>query len=512
MVVPARIRGRWGRREITRSLRTGNLGEARRRMLLWEAHVGAFLQHVDRKLLSMTRDEIEGLYRQYLDARFDEIEDRLSRPLSEEANEATSFVLNDEAHRISGALAHGEIAEKLPSAREMAREAGPEAHRKLARRLLEADLQATVAELNALEGRPLERPAPPQASIVRAAAAEAAEEQTSPLLSEVVSMYCDERIGRRKWSARTADQNQKIYGLMVNLLGDRPIHTVTKADIRTLGAEMLDLPANMTKRFPTLTPREILVAAKSHPDLPRLAPRSINKNYQAVRSLFLWAVEHDYITANPGTILRDVEEGRGQDARKDLDDQDIIAFLRHVDLKSNDAYARWIPKIMAFTGCRMGEAAQLEKRDVREVDGIWVFDINADHPEKRVKTGNSVRLIPIHPRLVELGFLDFVLGCGEGFIFPRRIRFSDNPKRSAVGLLSQRLNRWLRDAGIGDDRKQVQSFRETVATRLKDLGTPEYQIAEILGHENDNITTGRYGKRTNLGTLHQALSRLQLPI
>lgn len=475
-------------------------------MALWEARMGAFLQQVDRKLLSMTREEIEDLYRQYLDARFDEIEERLSRPLSTDGNQVASFYLNDEAHRISAALAHGEVDEKLPAAQGLAPNADADAQRRLARRLLEADLTATVAELNALEGRPLERPAAPGVATAKA------EEQTSPLLSEVVAMYCEERIGLQKWSVRTAEQNRKIYEQVVSLLGDRPIHEVTKADIRTLGADMLNLPTNMTKIFPKLTPREILVAAKSRPELPRLAPRSINKNYQAVRSLFLWALEHDHITANPATVLRDVEEGRGQDARKDLEDQDIAAFLKHVDAKSEEPCARWIPRIMAFTGCRMGEAAQLEKRDIREVDGIWVFDINADHLEKRVKTGNSIRLVPVHPRLIELGFLDFVDASEEGFLFPRRVRFHDDPKRSPVDLLSKELSRWFRQAGIDDERKQVQSLRETLATRLKDLGTPEYQIAEILGHENDNITTGRYGKRTNLATLHEALSRLQLPI
>jgi len=51
-----------------------------------------------------------------------------------------------------------------------------------------------------------------------------------------------------------------------------------------------------------------------------------------------------------------------------------------------------------------------------------------------------------------------------------------------------------------------------MTTRLKDLGIPEYHIAELAGHENDNITTGRYGKRSNLATLRDVLARLTLPI
>jgi len=508
IVVPSRIRAHWGRPELTRSLRTGDLREARRRLALWEAHMGAFLQQVDRNLQSMTRDEVDALYRHYLTTKFDEIEARLSQPLDEDQAYGTSFYLNDEAHRISAALAFGHVEERLPEAVRMAPDASETERRRLARRLLEADLKATVAELNALEGRPLEFPQ--EAVAVTGATNE--QVATSPLLSEVVRLYCEEHVGLRKWSERTADQSRKIFELIVDLLGDRPIHEISKADIRTLGAQMLDLPKNMTKIFRGLTPRQILAAAATRPELPRLQPRSINKNYQYVRSLFLWAMDHDHLTQNPATILRDVKEGRAQDARKALDDDDIEKFLGYAARHAKEPYELWIPRIMAFTGCRMGEAARLERRDVRQVEGLWVFDINSDHPEKRVKTGNSVRLIPVHPRLIELGLLEFAQSSPEGFLFPRRIRYMDDPTRSPIDLLSKQLNRWLRKAGVEDKRKQVQSFRETMATRLKDLGTPEYQIAEILGHENNNISTGRYGKQTRLSTLHEALAKVSLPV
>lgn len=476
--------------------------------MLWEAQMGVFLHQIDRNLQSMTREEIDAIYRQYLATKFDEIEARLSQPLDEDQKDGTSFYLNDEAHRISAALAFGQVDERLPEATQLAPNATGDTQRRLARRLLEADLKATVAELKALEGEPLEIPQ----EIFATTGGAKDRAQISPLLSEVVQLYCEEHIGLKKWSERTTEQSRKIFELIVDLLGDVPIHQVTKADIRALGAQMLQLPKNMTKIFPGLTPRQILEVAASQPELPRLQPRSINKNYQYIRSLFLWAADHDHLTQNPATVLRDVNEGRAQDARKALDDDDVAKFIRYATQQATEPYELWIPRIMAFTGCRMGEAARLERRDIRQVDGLWVFDINSDHPEKQVKTANSLRLIPVHPRLIELGLLDFVSSSAEGFLFPRRIRYTDDPKRSPVDLLSKQLSRWLRKAGVEDKKKQVQSFRETMATKLKDLGTPEYQIAEILGHENSNISTGRYGKHTKLSTLNEALAKVYLPV
>jgi len=143
---------------------------------------------------------------------------------------------------------------------------------------------------------------------------------------------------------------------------------------------------------------------------------------------------------------------------------------------------------------------------------VAVFDFNEESEQKNLKTDGSARCVPIHPRLLELGVLEFVAGCPDGFLFPERVRFTVNPERGNMDLLSKQLNRWLRNAGIADKRKSVQSFRGTFATRLKDLGVAEYHIAEVVGHENDNITSGRYGKRTNLAALRDVVVKLQLPI
>ena len=45
--------------------------------------------------------------------------------------------------------------------------------------------------------------------------------------------------------------------------------------------------------------------------------------------------------------------------------------------------------------------------DVRREGEIWVIDINA-HGDKRLKTESSARLVPIHPQLIGLGWLDYV--------------------------------------------------------------------------------------------------------
>jgi integrase len=509
IVIPSTLQPLLRRVEITRSLRTTDAREARRRLGLWETHIGSLLSVVRKHGRSMTPAQLDDLTRQYLATSFDEIENRLALDWSLAGLEEWGFELNDQCHKLSAALAHGDISATIEEASRMAPEADEQSQRKLARRMLEVQLQAGVAELHALSGNQLKRPAE---IAMRPAEPAKVEAKASPLLSQVATMYAEERDARGTWSPKTALQNRKIFEVIVDLLGDRPIAEVTKADMRQLGVDLPRLPANLTKKFPGTSPKDALDQAGNNSHVARLEPRSVNKYLQQMRSLFAWAEEHELIAMSPATVVRDVEEGRAQDARKDFTDGDISALFAHIEKLNPEPFGLWIPRIMAYTGCRLGEAAQLRKVDVREEQGIWVFDINAESELKNLKTDAAARLVPIHARLIDLGLLDFVSACDDEFLFPARVRYTSNETRGNVDALSKQLNRWLDNSGVTDKRKAFQSFRATFITRLKDCEVPDYQIAQIVGHENPNITTGRYGKRTNLTTLRDIVCRVVLPI
>jgi len=140
-----------------------------------------------------------------------------------------------------------------------------------------------------------------------------------------------------------------------------------------------------------------------------------------------------------------------------------------------------------------------------------VFDVNAQDG-KSIKNDASVRIVPIHPRLLELGLLDYIAKCPGEYLWPERLRTAKAANRSNTDELSRLLNRRLRAAGIDDARKTMHSFRHTVSARLTAASVPEYQIADILGHENESMTTGRYGGESPPHVKLQALSMLSLPI
>lgn len=510
-LVPASLQALLGRSEITKSLRTSDKREALRRLHKWEGRIDRLLTVLRRQGATMTREELDILVAVYTEATFDRIEDTLALEWSEAGLDQYRWDLNDRAHELAGALSHADPEAALGLAREMAPEAPEEVLRKLARRLMETQLRALKAELLALSGEPLDRPRGYGALLPTIPPVTP---EAGPRLSELARQYGDERVARNSWTSRTEFQVRGYLTLLADMLGDPFIGDITKSDMRRFGLELTRLPSNMTKRFPGKTPREALEAAGDDVTVHRLAPNSVNAYLQAIRSFFNWAVEHDHISQSPAAILKNMETGRASEDRHPFNDADLRAYFQRLDAKRGRLPVEyWVPRIMAFTGCRLGEAAQLCSHDVRQEKGIWIIDINEIEDDKNLKTTGSRRHVPLHPRLIELGLPEFASAAAPGFLWPKEMRTNPNPTGSPIDKLQKRLAYVLRSAGIEDPKKTAShSFRHTVSSRLKALSVPEYQIAEILGHELGSMSTGRYGSVTDLATLKSVVQLIELPI
>ncbi len=515
IIVPTALRPLLGRREITRSLRTADRREARRRLLLWENHIGACLSLIRAQGRSMDREQLDEITSRYLATTFDEIEGRLAmQAWSASDRDASSFELVDKAHQTVADLTQGNYGSVYEAAKAFAPDATEEALRKLCRRLLEVNQEALKAEVRALAGEPLILPRSLVASGVTAVPTAEAPSKDTPWLSDVARAYGDERVSGGFWTAKTELQNRTILALLADLLGNPQVGSVTKEGIRNLGHDVLRLPSNMTKRFPGVPPREVLVRLEGDSTTPRLEPRSVNKYRQLTRSLFKWALDNDFISSNPAAVLKDVKESKARDDRKPFEDADLITYFGILPQDQQPKpFLYWIPRILAYSGMRLSEAAKLQRQDVRSLDGLWVFDVNDEVEGKRLKTEASRRRVPVHPRLIELGLIDFVQGAPEGFLWPADMRTTKNPERGDVDKLSKLLGRRLRASGIKDPKKTgAHSFRHTVSTRLKGESVHDYQISDLIGHDDDSMTTGRYGKATDVARLLEVVKLLRLPV
>ena len=99
----------------------------------------------------------------------------------------------------------------------------------------------------------------------------------------------------------------------------------------------------------------------------------------------------------------------------------------------------------------------------------------------------------------------------DGLVVTLAHVFPDLDKTTKNGYgdrVSKWFGRWRRRHGVTSKRKVLHSLRNTVATRLKYAGVEEFAIAEVVGHENPNITTGRYGARLDVGRLAEVVAKL----
>ncbi len=153
--------------------------------------------------------------------------------------------------------------------------------------------------------------------------------------------------------------------------------------------------------------------------------------------------------------------------------------------------AYWVPLIAVFSGARVSEICQLTTDDIDTNTSHPTIKIRSRSEDQRLKTINAERDIPIHPQLIELGFLNYVEQIKKGPV--ANSLWPDLPKRSerSGGYFSQWFGEFLKTLPLSDE-VDFHSFRHTVRTQLVIKGASEIAIDRLLGHSH----IGSIGSRT----------------
>ena len=222
------------------------------------------------------------------------------------------------------------------------------------------------------------------------------------------------------------------------------------------------------------------------------------------RTLFRWAKRKKHIAHSPFEDVKIdvIDEPKLREREFDQDEAERIlrASLAPVGkgmTEEGAAARRWIPWICAYTGARVNEISQLRALDVKKKksqNGSWVWCIDITPEAGSVKTGIA-RLVPLHPHLVEQGFLDFAKSREGRHLFydPSRARggSSASPQYKKVG---ERLARWVRkkvgitDVGVDPNHGWRHLFRSSMLA----ADVQEQIINSIDGHAGKTVGQ-RYG-------------------
>ena len=161
--------------------------------------------------------------------------------------------------------------------------------------------------------------------------------------------------------------------------------------------------------------------------------------------------------------------------------------------------AYWIPLLALYTGARLSEICQLEIKNIQTVDGIAVLKITDSGEGQSVKSAAGHRVIPIHSKLLELGFMNYVQSQTEPALWGKLLKRDGK----AGGFFSQFFSGLRKSLGIPPDIV-FHSFRHTFRSALAEKGISELIIDRLLGHETPGSVGAKVYTHISVTTLKEA--------
>lgn len=143
------------------------------------------------------------------------------------------------------------------------------------------------------------------------------------------------------------------------------------------------------------------------------SPKTVkDSDLSALKTVFSWAVSNKILMENPasGITIKLVKPPKLRS--KGYTEHEAQALLnaslgvmQNVETPHTAAAKKWIPWLLAFSGARVGEIAQLRRQDIRKEKELWIITIT---PEAGTVKNNEMRQFVLHHQLIELGFVHFV--------------------------------------------------------------------------------------------------------
>jgi integrase len=281
-----------------------------------------------------------------------------------------------------------------------------------------------------------------------------------------------------------------IFTTLANFLGHDDARRVTPEDIVRFKDYRLTTPNPKTGR-------------------PATAKTVKDCDLAGLKAVFRWAVANRKLSSNPAADIT-LKVGKKPVLRsKSFTEEEAISILKAAlkrrcgvaESPRTAAAKRWIPWLLAYTGARLGEIAQLRKQDVRQEGEHWLIVIT---PEAGTVKTNEARRVVLHPHVVELGFVAFVCGSREGHLFLRPNKMTGDVL-GPLSALKNRLIECAREVVKDPNVAPNHGWRHRFKTLGMQVGIPPRILDAIQGHAPASVAD-TYGEVT-VDTMAEAISR-----
>lgn len=349
--------------------------------------------------------------------------------------------------------------------------------------------------------------------MVETPAAPGATAEPGILFSALWTRYANERGLKDKTRADFGAQVRRF----IEVNGDLDAAAITKAHVREFKDALLRLPARVPNKLRGMTVPQIVQATRDEQDTPRLSAQTVNdKALGAVGAVLNYGVSNGFLSSNPAEGIKANGPKLKQAPRVMYADADLNCIFtspvftdRARPGAGGGEAAKWLPLLALFTGARLEELGTLLLTDVRDERGVPFLAITDDGEGKSLKNAHSRRHVPLHPRLIEIGFLDYV-AAQRRTANPRLFPLLGSNVNEATASFSKWWGRYAREL-VPDKRKTFHSFRHSFKRALRDAGVDETLRDAVMGHATTTVaeTYGLddEGARFSLSVLAEALAR-----
>jgi integrase len=226
-----------------------------------------------------------------------------------------------------------------------------------------------------------------------------------------------------------------------------------------------------------------------------------NSKLAPVRAILQWGADNRRIDGNPAERVSIEVRTLANERKRSFTDEEAITVLDAAKVEK-DPVRRWVPWLGAYTGARVSELCQLRREDILQIDGIWCMKM--DPEAGSLKTSSSERVIPLHPALIDNGFLSFVKSIRSGPLFAK-LKPDKFGKRGGNG--TKVIGRWVRSLGLVDPRlSPSHSWRHRIKTLGRRHGLAQDILEAITGHGRRTVADN-YGEYP-VEALYRELSKI----
>lgn len=311
-------------------------------------------------------------------------------------------------------------------------------------------------------------------------------------LSNVFTEYIDDVSITDNWSKDTMNLNNNVKFLLELYFSDE--HDITKIsnkDLLALRKMMFNIPTKLRQRKQFIDKSLDYIVANSD-DTEKISISTINKYITRINQFFNYVHNRNYTSEK--LYLDKVKDSSFEIKRTAYSEQDLLLVQQHV--LSLPIEEQVIINIAQYSGMRLNEILQLTKSDIKCDGNIYYFDVNNNN-NKTIKNKSSIRLIPIHNKILNL-VLEYVNDkTGDLFTY-------DSKEFSKFYRL-----KFNRKYITQDSKKVFHSFRHTFANALIQSNIKGEHIASLLGHSQDlSMTFSVYGQQINIKLLKQAIDKI----